>query len=115
MRKAMKSKEALVIAALCLFATGAAVAKLPPLSEEQKAKEAESKAKADESAKKEADLLTKAQDRLADRYIKQQKAKGVTVKPTPLAAPPAAATAAAKTVAPAAPELAAAPGAAKKK
>jgi hypothetical protein len=69
--------------------TNVAVAKLPPLSEEQKAKAAEAKAKADEAAKKDAELLTKSQDRVAERYIKEQKAKGKTVTPTPIA-PPAA-------------------------
>lgn len=82
----MKSKKALVIAALCLFTTGAVLAKLPAPSEEQKAKAAEAKAKAGEAAKKEAELLAKSQDRVASRYIQQQKAKGVIVKPTPIVA-----------------------------
>jgi peptidoglycan hydrolase CwlO-like protein len=69
--------------------TNVAVAKLPPLSEEQKAKAAEAKAKADEAAKKGAQELAKAQDQVAARYIKEQKAKGKTVTPTPIA-PPAA-------------------------
>ena len=42
----MKSKKALVIAALCLFTTGAVFAKLPAPTEEQKAKAVETKAKA---------------------------------------------------------------------
>jgi len=77
----MKSKKALLIAALCLFTTGAVFAKLPSpqLTEEQKAKAAETKAKAAEAAKKAAEELAKAQDRVADRY-KAQKAKGLTVK-----------------------------------
>jgi hypothetical protein len=89
----MESKKALVIAALCLFTTGAVLAKLPAPSEEQKAKAEEAKAKAGEAAKKDAELLGKAQDSVASRYIQQQKAKGVTVKPTPIAvaATPAAA------------------------
>ena len=82
----MKSKRALVLAALCLFATGAVFAKLPAPTEEQKAKAEETKAKAAEAAKKDAELLAKSQDRVADRYIKAQKAKGITVKPTPIAA-----------------------------
>ena len=82
----MKSKKALALAALCLFMAGAVYAKLPALTDEQKAKAVETKAKAAEAAKKDAELLTKAQDRVADRYIKAQKAKGVTVKPTPIAA-----------------------------
>ncbi len=68
---------------------GVAQAKLPPPSEEQKAKAEETKAKAAEAAKKDAELLDKAQSRVAERYIKEQKAKGVTVKPTPIVAAPA--------------------------
>jgi hypothetical protein len=98
----MRSKKALLIAALCLCTTGAVLAKLPspPLTDEQKAKAEETKAKAAEAAKKEAEQLAKAMDRVADGYIKAQKAKGVTVKPTPIATPtapaPAPAAAAAK-------------------
>ena len=84
----MQSKKAIAIAALCLLTTGAVLAKLPPLNDEQKAKAEETKAKAAEAAKKDAELLTKSQDRVADRYIKEQKAKGVVVKPTPIAAAP---------------------------
>ena len=85
-----------MIAALCLCTTGAVFAKLPspPLTDEQKAKAEETKAKAAEAAKKEAAQLTKAMDRVADSYIKAQKAKGVTVKPTAIAAAPAAPAAA---------------------
>ena len=92
----MQSKKAFVIAALCLFTTGAVLAKLPAPSEEQKAKAEEAKGKAAEAAKKDAELLTKSQDRVATRYIQEQKAKGVTVKPTPIvaAAPAPAAPAA---------------------
>ena len=85
----MQSRKAIVIAALCLFTTGAVLAKLPPLSDEQKAKAEETKAKAAEAAKKDTELLTKSQDRVADRYVKEQKAKGNVVKPTPIAAAPA--------------------------
>jgi hypothetical protein len=93
----MKSKKALALTVFCLFTTGAVFAKLPPPSEEQKAKAGEAKAKAGEAAKKEAELLAKSQDRVASRYIQQQKAKGVTVKPTPIAAAaPAAPAPAAK-------------------
>lgn len=51
---------------------GAAVAKLPvsPPTPEQQAKAAEAKAKAEEAAKKEADQLSKAQDRAADNFRK---------------------------------------------
>lgn len=89
---------------------GATYAKLPPPSEEQKAKAEEAKAKASETAKKDGELLVKAQDRVAERYIQQMKAKGIEVKPTPIAAPtppavpaaPSATTAPSATAAPAA-------------
>lgn len=63
------------------MAVGTSWAKLPPPTEEQKAKAAEAGAKAAEAAKNEAELLTKAQDRVAEYYVKSQKAKGVAVKP----------------------------------
>ena len=50
------------------LAFGAASAKLPALNDEQKAKAAEAKAKADEGAKRDAELLGKSQDRVADHY-----------------------------------------------
>lgn len=93
----MNSRKALLIAALCLVTTGAVYGKLPvqPMSDEQMAKAAEAKAKAGEAAKKEAEQLGKAQDLVAGRFIQQQKAKGVIVKPTPIAAAaPAPATSA---------------------
>ena len=93
----MKFNKAMIIAALCAVTTGAVYAKLPTpqLNDEQKAKAEEAKAKAADAAKKESELLAKSQDRVADHYIKAQKAKGVTVKPTPIAvaAAPAPATA----------------------
>ena len=84
----MKSRKALALTVFCLFTSGAIYAKLPvqPMTEEQKAKAAEAKAKAAEVAKKEAEQLAKAQDRVAGRYIQQQRGKGVTVKPAPIAA-----------------------------
>ncbi|HNB78973.1 MAG TPA: hypothetical protein PLT94_10610 [Rhodocyclaceae bacterium] len=90
-----------------------AFAKLPPPTDEQKAKAEESKAKAAETAKRDAELLGKAQDRVAERYIHQMKAKGIDVKPTPIAPPaPAPAPAAPAPTASATP--AAPPAAAKK-
>lgn len=73
------------------FATGAA-AKLPPPTDEQKAKAEEAKVKAAAADKKDAELLAKAQDRVAAHYIEEQKKLGKTVTPTPIAAaaPPAA-------------------------
>jgi hypothetical protein len=59
---------------------GMASAKLPPPSEEAKAKAAEAKAKSDEAAKKDAESLGKAQDRVADRYKKQGKTVAANTK-----------------------------------
>lgn len=102
---AMKINQAMIVATLCAITTGAVYAKLPApqQTDEQKAKAEETKAKAAEAAKKDTELLVKSQDRVADRYIKAQKAKGITVKPTPItiAAAPA----------PAAPAPSAAPAA----
>ena len=110
----MKFNKAMVIAALCVLTTGAVYAKLPApqLTDEQKAKAEETKAKAAEAAKKDGELLAKSQDRAAERYIKEQKAKGVTVKPTPIAVAAVAASAAPAAkpaAAPAVPAPAAAP------
>ena len=93
----MKINKALVIAVLCTITTTAVYAKLPApqLTDEQKTKAGEAKAKAADVAKKDGELLTQSQDRLADRYIKAQKAKGITVKPTQIAAAPAPAPVAA--------------------
>ena len=51
------------------------------------AKAEEAKAKAAEVAKRDAELLAKAQDRVVARYVQQQKTKGVTVTPTAIAPP----------------------------
>lgn len=59
---------------------GIASAKLPPPSDEAKAKAAEAKAKADEAAKKDAENLGKSQDRVADRYKKQNKTVAANTK-----------------------------------
>ena len=82
----MKFSKAMIIAALCAVTTGAVYAKLPApqLTDEQKAKAGEAKAKAADAAKADGELLTKSQDRIVDRYIRAQKAKGITVKPTPI-------------------------------
>ena len=71
------------------------------LRQTEKAEEA--KVKAAETAKTEAEQLAKAQDRVAEAYIKEQKAKGVIVKPTPIAPPAPPAAGAAAPVAAAAP------------
>ena len=103
----MKFNKAMIIAALCVMTTGVVCAKLPvpQLTDEQKAKADETKAKAAEAAKKDGELLTKSQDRVSDRYIKEQKAKGKIVKPTPItvAAVPAGAAPAVKPAAAPAP------------
>jgi hypothetical protein len=90
--KIVKLSLACVVAGVL---AGASYAKFPPPNDEQKAKAEETKAKAAETAKKEAELLGKAQDRVAEHYILQMKAKGIEVKPTPIAppAPPAPAAA----------------------
>lgn len=91
----------LLLGLACAGLAAGAFAKLPPPSEEAKAKAEEAKVKAAEGAKKDGELLAKSQDRTAERYIKAQKAKGVTVKPTPIAvAAPAPAPAAAAAAAP---------------
>lgn len=114
-----KSKFALILA--LTVAMSGAWAKLPAPSEEAQAKAAEAKVKAAENAKMESELLGKTQDRVAQKYIVDQKAKGVIVKPTPIAppAPPAAVppvpTAGAAVPAPAAPVAAPAPAPAAKK
>ena len=77
-------KTAQVAAGMLAYAQGPAAANAA----------SKTKAKAAEAAKKEAEQLAKAMDRVADGYVKAQKAKGVTVNPTPIAAP-AAPTAAA--------------------
>src|SRR3954464_12284514 len=92
----MRFNRAIIIAALCAVTSGVTYAKLPvpQLTDEQKAKAEEAKAKAAEATKKEGELLGKSQDRVADRYIKEQKVKGVVVKPTPIAVAAAPAPAA---------------------
>jgi len=105
----------------------AALAKLPPLSDEAKAKADEAKAKAAHTAKVEAFALCKAQDKVTSHVQRTNKAKaGKPVSTpacadpgkfvyTPPEAAPAAAVAAAPTAAPAAaPAAVNAPAAAKK-
>ncbi|PKO86905.1 MAG: formate dehydrogenase [Betaproteobacteria bacterium HGW-Betaproteobacteria-12] len=107
----MKHSQFALLLALTVASAGA-WAKLTPLSEEAQAKASEAKAKAAEAAKAQAELLGKSQDRVAEKYIAAQKAKGITVKPTPIVppAPPVATAAAAPPAAPA-PAAAATPSA----
>lgn len=79
----MKAKLALLALAI---AGGSALAKLPPLSEEAKAKAAETAAKAAWSGKVEGYLLCQAQDRVAASYLQQAKAAGKSLQP--VATPP---------------------------
>ena len=125
MTKALFSALALSLAA------GAAFAKLPPLSDEAKAKADEAKAKTAWSDKVAAYQLCKASDRVAARTLAEAKKAGkpvgeVVATPAcadpgpfvytpPEAAAPAAAPAAATTPAPAATTAAATPVAAAKK
>lgn len=90
-------RTSVLVAATLLVGTSVAIAKLPPLNDEQKAKAEEAKVKKAEADKKDAEALSKAQDRVAEHYIQAMKAKGVEVKPTPIApaAPAAPAPAAA--------------------
>ncbi|MBA2690109.1 MAG: formate dehydrogenase [Burkholderiales bacterium] len=101
-----------LVPVLALALTGAVWAKLPPLTEEQKAKGAETKAKADEAAKKDTALLAVAQDKVAARYIAEQKAKGKEVKPTPIVAAAPAPAPAVPAKGPAATDAAPAPASA---
>lgn len=86
----------LMLALACLMAMGMASAKLPPLSDEAKAKAAEAKDKAAWSDKVAAYQLCMRQNQVADYY---RKTKGAEAKPAN-AAPAVAANAAAPAVAP---------------
>ena len=72
----MKAKFWMVIPALLLgSAVGMVNAKLPPLSDEAKAKAAAAAAKKKEAAAKAAEALAKAQDRAVANYKKGPAAK----------------------------------------
>lgn len=66
---------------LIACAVGVASAKLPPLSDEAKAKAAEGKAKAAEAAKKARIAEEKAMDRAVDRYKKEKGIKTAAAAP----------------------------------
>ena len=72
---------------LLIAASSVALAKLPPLSDEAKAKAAETAAKAAWTGKVDAYLLCKSQDKAAASYYKTAKAAGKDAKPAP-ATPP---------------------------
>ncbi len=80
--------RALIAAGVVVASFGLAVAKLPPLTDEQKTAAAAKKEKDAEVAKKNAADLAKAQDRAAAKYIADQRAKGKTVTPQMGATPP---------------------------
>ena len=75
--------------------TTLAIAKLPALTDEQKAKAAEAKEKAAEVAKKEASDLSRYQDKNAVRYYREMKAAGKTVAAATWVPPPPVVTPAA--------------------
>ena len=75
----MKSGKLLAAGALAFaLSAGLAQAKIPapPMDDAAKAKAEESKAKAADAAKKEAELLAKAQDRVVERYKKGKAGSG---------------------------------------
>jgi len=71
----------LLILGLLATASAAVLAKLPPLSDEAKAKAAEAAAKTAWTGKLEAYQLCKAQDKVAAAYYKSAKAAGKETKP----------------------------------
>lgn len=92
----MKAPNALTLAltlapALALVA-GSAMAKLPPFSDEAKAKAAEAAARADWSNKVAGYQLCQSMDRVAARYLEQARAAGKSVQPvaTPACTEPGA-------------------------
>jgi len=93
----MTTLRALIAALLVVGLFGAAVAKLPPLTDAQKAAADEKKAKDAAAAEVAKAQLAKAEDRAAARYFAEMKAKGKAVSPPqplpPPAAPPAPAAA----------------------
>ncbi len=80
----MKSTLTLAAALLC---TGAALAKLPPPSDEAKAKAAEAAAKTAHGAKVESFKLCKSMERVAAHYQAESKKAGKSA-PAPTATPP---------------------------
>lgn len=77
----------LIAASLLITVSALAMAKLPPPSDEAKAKAAEAAAKAAWSGKVDAYLSCKAQDKAAAHYYKTAKAAGKDTKPA-TATPP---------------------------
>jgi hypothetical protein len=80
----MTTLRALAGALLVMGAFGIAIAKLPappPMTDAQKAAAEEKKAKDGAAAEAAKQQQARAEDRVASRYIAEQKAKGVTVTP----------------------------------
>ena len=67
-RRPLPSARVVGAIVLACSIAGAAHAKLPAADDQGKAKAAEAKVKSDEAAKHQAEMLVKAQDRVADRY-----------------------------------------------
>ena len=85
----MTTTRAMIAAALIVATWGLALAKLPPPpppTDAQKTAAEEKKAKDAVVADQAKMAQAKAEDRVAARYIAEQKAKGVIVHPTPIAA-----------------------------
>jgi hypothetical protein len=87
MRPVSLPRMSLLAAAATLLLAGAALAKLPPLSEDAKAKAEEAKAKAAWSTKVAAYETCKAEDRAVANYAAAAKKAGKDVKPS-AATPP---------------------------
>jgi hypothetical protein len=77
-----------LIALMLTAASAAALAKLPPLNDEAKAKAEEAKAKTAHTAKADAYLLCKSQDKVAAHVQKTNKAKAGKPEATPPCADP---------------------------
>lgn len=84
MNKMMKT---LCAASVLALMGSVALAKLPPPSEEAKAKAAEAAAKAAWNGKVDAYLNCKAQDKVAAHYVQSAKAAGKDVKPATVMPP----------------------------
>jgi hypothetical protein len=80
----MTTLRALIAAAMIIATFGWALAKLPappPMDEKAKAAAEEKKAKDAAAAEAAKVAQAKAEDRVAARYMAEQRAKGVVVKP----------------------------------
>jgi hypothetical protein len=80
----MTTLRALLAAGLVVVSFGVAIAKLPPpppLTDEQKAAAEAKKAKDTASAEAAKEAQARAEDRVAARYLAEQKAKGKMITP----------------------------------